>query len=238
MALRDNLVVMWEQEHDPAMFPIWNSVFPHANQMTGVNFDPELSPPGSLVDAKVGKGILLNGTSQHLLLDNSAGISHEGNAFTIGWWFRPASLKNGASLLTSDEWLVITEQVGGDFFVKVTFGGFVDAPTDVTIPTPLVVGQWYFLAFGFRPDEGRVFAVLDMKLAVYEPRTTLQPAVLTAYIGAGLGSLFHGTSDDLAIWRRAVDVDELIEIHNGGAGLSFSNWDLAAKPCKAITCCD
>src|SRR5687767_2780091 len=104
MALKDGLVAMWNMGQDPALYEVWDQSH-NGNHLTGVNFDPSEPASTRLVDGIVangkrplighkpipGKAIQLNGTAI-LKLASNAGISHQQNSFTVGFWFKPLIL--------------------------------------------------------------------------------------------------------------------------------------------------
>lgn len=234
MALKDSsLVAMWQFKDDPALYPVWDSAWPHANTMQAVGFDPALTPPGSLVDAKVGKGILVDGGQFFRIAAGSAGVSHQGNPFTVPLWFKPTQLNQGAQLIANNEWSIVTALDTGVFYFELTIDGKILPVTNV----PLVVGKFYFLAFGYR-EEGtisEVWASVNLSERVTSAHTLGGPSISAFLVGGGGAPGIH---DDMAIFRRTLSANELKTLYNGGNGLPFDEWDAAPKPCRSITCCD
>jgi hypothetical protein len=234
MALRGNLTAYWPMQHDPALFTVWDKVWPHANKLTAANFDPSLPVSERLVVAKIGKGILCDGGSQSLQMSSSAGVSHQGNPFTVAMWIRFESigLSLGASVAANSEWSVTTYDDSGVLRWEVT----IDGKTIPVSNAAIEPGLWNFLAFGYRVTDvgGRVWASVNMAPAITGIHTLGAPVVGPFIIG---GNGTHCTFDDAMVWRRDVGAFELSAIYNDGDGLPFDEWD-TVSPCASITCCD
>lgn len=233
MALKDDLLAYYNFEQDPRLFPIHDQSG-NGNHLTGVNFNPVPTPTTSLVEGKLGKAISFNGSNQSATV--ASGVNFLGQPFTFAFWYKPLSFSDGGSILTMTALggVSTVDDGSGNFSFRVTLAGKTISPAVV-----LVLNQWYFLVFGYVPiTEGRgrshIFCGLDMfegQKAIWE----LNPTFGSSFTVGGGGS--HGVYDELAVWTRAVDAEELTAIYNDGDGLDFSEWD-AVRTCKEIKCCD
>lgn len=239
MALSDRLVAYWNMAQDPALFVVHDGVFPHLNPLTGHGFSPDLTPPGSLVNGKLGKAIQFNGINQYLTIASNTGFSHQNGEFTSFIWFKPTVLAHQKIIATTAEWGVSTELSGGSHYISVSIEDEDVLITDV----PLVVGQWYFIALGYREtldiaDTSVIWASVNLSKRFTDLQAGLTPVINPFSIGgtANIGWI-NGVIDDVAIFRRALSDVELRRIYNGGDGLPFEEWP-EAEPCETITCCD
>lgn len=231
MALKNSLVAHWGFKDDPALYPVWDNAWPHNNTMQAVGFDPALTPPGSLVTGRVGKAIEVDGGQFFRIADGNAGVSHQGNPFTVAFLFQPSALNQGAVIAANNEWSISTPLNSGIFSFEI----IIDGKTLPVTGAPLVVGQYYFLAFGYREDANEVWASVNLGERVTSAHTLGGPSI-SAFLISGGGA--PGIHDDWAIWRREVSAAELSQIYNDGDGLEFAEWDKAAKVCETIPCCD
>jgi hypothetical protein len=239
MELKNALTAYWNMQQDPALFTVWDKVWPHTNKLTANGFDPDLTPPGSLVAGKLGKAIQFNGVDQWLSIASNAGVNHNGGEFTGAMWFKPIALAHAKRLIGSVDWGVNIIGDGANHVVNVSIEEGSISLTD----TPLIVGQWYFLCFGWygsvAPDETGTYswASLNMGPAVREFRTAWSdPEGPFTIGGTSSGARVAAIIDDTAIWRRRVTAAELSAIYNDGDGLPLEEWD-RVKVCKSITCC-
>lgn len=227
MALTKDLAAMWNMEQNPILFPVHDQSG-NGNHLTG-------SAGAVLVEGKINEGIELTGTST-LNLASNAGISHQGEAFTVGFWFKPLVLDSALAILghPDGEWLVQMELSGSDFYLRVRIApDGADTIMNVT-DVPMVIGEWYWVAFGWYDDNGSyAWATVNLSERVRAALAGPLPAPLVTPPIFWNPHVF----DDTAIWRRNVSANELREIYNGGKGLSFEEWD-APDVCDAITCCD
>lgn len=232
MALKDSLVAHWGFKDDPALYPIWDNAWPHNNTMQAVGFDPALTPPGSLVTGRVGKAIEVDGGQFFRIAAGNAGVSHQGNPFTVAFLFQPSALNQGAVIAANNEWSISTPLNSGIFYFEI----IIDGKTLPVTSAPLVAGQYYFLAFGYRAgDANEVWASVNLGERFTSIHTLSGPSI-SAFLISGGGA--PGIHDDWAIWRREVPASELSHIYNDGDGLEFSEWDKSAKVCESIPCCD
>lgn len=240
MALTDDLVAYWGFEHDVALFGGWDSVWPHSNTLVAVNFDASLPASERLVKGIVpidrwghlGNAVRTPGIVGSVALQPSSnsGISHQGGPFSVVFWYKPTTLEAPGEVLGGiGEWWVIRDTSGGSVFLSF----LIDVSGANTIlnvvNVPLVLGEWYFVAFGW-DGSSRAWATVNLQSGV--------TADAAAYSPSSHVPFFWGNNifDDVAIWRRSLSDSELRKIYNRGKGLSFSEWEEA--PCGAITCCD
>lgn len=221
MALKDSLAAHWGFEHDQALFPgvfdqsgNGNDLIPNSNFVAGSN----------LVPGKVGNAIKMDGSHLFNLNPSSAGISHQGNGFTVAFWYRPSSLLFFEQLVSGGEWSVAFDS--GVF--KVTVDG-----KEMVLPNTIETEQWYFIALGWM-DTPRpyIWAVVNMTDQVRTVRDAITTTISSFTVGNG-----NGTIDDFAIWRRSVPAHELYQIWNKANGLPFEEWG-DPENCRSIECCD
>lgn len=231
MALKDSLAAYWNFEQNPALgFEIWDQTH------NGNHLRPQslaASQP-TLVPGKIDNGTqIINGAQ--LKLQSNSGISHQGNSFTVCGWFQPQLLTTPLPILgdTEGEWLVQMEVSGADHYLRFRIEpDGRDATINIT-DVPLIIGQWYFIAFGWYDHSGS-FAWASVNLSD-KVRTELSAPLVTTLNPP----LFQGESvfDEIGIWRRALTAQEIREIYNDGDGFPFEEWDVVT-PCREITCCD
>lgn len=229
MALTDGLIAHWGFEHDPIIYGVWDNVPPHRNNLVASNFPSQPSP---LVNGKLGKAIETDGGGMFSLPSSSAGVSHQGNPFTVAFWFKPTALNEGAVVAVNNEWNVTTPQSAGSFYFQIEIDGKQVPVTSV----PLVVGEWYHVCFGWYDHNGSfVWAVVNLSDRVRGPHVLSGPTLGPFLIGGGSAP---GVHDDFAIWRRALSAQEIRALYNHGKGLPFEEWDKATACPPAINCCD
>lgn len=238
VSLRDDLVAYWAFDKDPRRFSVWDKTH-HQNNLTPHGWASEIETD-NLVDGRIGDAIQTDGETQYFDIASNAGFSHQGDEFTFVMWFKPLTLANLKFLATTTEWGALIIEDSGSFYVQVTI-----EDEDITITSvPLVAGEWYFLALGWRvhesdPDLSVAWATINM-----EPPLTANQAGLTASAGpfavaAGTGAtaFVEGTFDDAAFWRRSLTAGELHELYNDGDGLPLSEWEPAACE-RGARCCN
>lgn len=245
MALNDEyLAAMWQFRHDPALHPLlWDSSH-NGNHLTPHGFDPALSPPGSVVDGKVGKAIELNGEDQYFIIASNAGFSHEGNPFTFVGWFMLLELGNNKFLYSTTEWGVAMVASGSNHFLTVSI-----EDEDLTLSgVPLEIDTWYFLSLGWHqnvdnPSASRVWAKLDRSDGASSEQSGLTAAPGPFSIGAGTGGtgFVRAVFDDAAFFRRELTSAEFLQLFNPeddeGRGLAFEDWDTVSGCSREINCC-
>lgn len=219
MALKDNLVAYWGFEYSPQLYPQVFDQSGNGNHLSANNF---VVGGSGVVTAKLGNGIETDG-SNGFSLSSYAGISHEGDDFTVVMWFKPSTLVFTATLVSGNEWSVVLDTV-----FKVTIDG-----KELTLSTALEAGQWYFLAFGWNSGApGFIWASVNLADGIQDPRSSI-----TQTLGSFLmGNNTVGVFDDMAIYRRSVSDEELEQIYNDGDGLPFEDYE--EQSCRSIECCD
>lgn len=230
MALPDNLAAYWNMAQNPAVFPVHDQTG-NGNNLTGYN-----SP--LLVDGNIGKGIQFNGTNQFLSIASNSGFSHQGGEFTAFLWFMPLALAHQKVIATTTEWGVQMILSGGNYYVSVDIENETVTVTDV----PLVVGEWYFIALGYRAiditDRSYVWASVNLSDRVREYQSGLTPAPGPFSIaGTAASGWISGVFDDAALFRRSLTAQEIRSIYKKGKGLPFEDYG-SVTPCREITCCD
>lgn len=231
MALKDSLVGYWNMAQDPGLFPVHDRVFPHRTPLIGVNFDVDENPPTRLVTGLLDKAIWLHG-NRTLNAQSNTYLSHQASQFTVGLWWQPRNLVAPSTIFGNGdgEWLATVQTSGGNYYVRLTISEQDLLVSDV----PLVVGQFYFITFGWNGTS--VWASVNLSARVTVDLAALLPAQPNKPIlfnGDGASAYF----DDTMIWRRSVSASELDAIYNDGDGLPFNQWDATPKPCRAITAC-
>lgn len=231
MALKDDLRAYWNMGQNPLLFPVHDQSG-NGNHLTGFN-----AP--TLTAGKIGDAILFNGTDQYLSIASSSGFSHQGNEFTAFIWFKPLALSNNKIIATTTEWGVLMVESGGAHYINIAV-----EDEDVTVTdVPLVVGQWYFIALGYKEfsqaaEDHYIWGSVNLSPRVLDSQSGLTPSS-TVFSMGGTSAIgwVNGVIDDAAIFRRALSDQELAQIYNDADGLPFEDYDKVIE-CKVIDCCD
>lgn len=231
MALTDNLVAYWNMGQNPELFPVHDQTG-NGNNLIGYN-----SP--LLVTGKLDNAIQFDGVNQFLSIASNSGFSHQGGEFTFFLWFKPEALAHQKVIATTTEWGVLMLLSGGNYYISVD----IENETVIVTDVPLIVGEWYFIALGYREvniaDRSYVWASVNLSDRVREYQTGLTPAAnVFSIAGTAAIGWISGVFDDAAFFRRSLTAQEIRAIYNNGDGLPFEDYDAPPIPCRKISCCD
>jgi hypothetical protein len=158
----------------------------------------------------------------------------EGQPMSVTLWFRSHGLQGGDPVILGNKdwvsgynegWLLLANE-GGDNSFGANFASGGDARVDLE-DVDYTDTQWWFLAVTYDPtglavmvagDADGVMRWMALEAAALGALTSSYPL----HIGQdGTGTYPHNLAadiDDLAIWRRALSMDELNAIYAGGQG--------------------
>lgn len=165
---------------------------------------------------KYGSGIALDGTADHLSIDNSPTLNLSGTTMTFSAWIKPqggggdqvlfGKFYNGT--MVSPFYQYGMELGGGtspDFYIG-TPSGVLGAHMD----SPLPLGQWSHVTAVFDGSNVRFFLNGDM-VASRPLSATITQRDTPMYLGADIrpGQYLNGALDDVRVYNRALNQDEL-----------------------------
>ena len=178
-----------------------------------------------------GNAVQFNGTNQYLVVNGDANnFNFAGESMTVSAWFTADSISRSWQALTgkgdgANNWRL--HRRGGDVPAEMSFcGGSADIPKH---NTALTVGgatpKWHHVV-GVSEVGVSVRLYMDGVLVSTGPAPTLNPTTTPLRIGDNAGATgryWHGKVDDFALWNRALSVEEITQIYQGGlAGTSLA----------------
>lgn len=221
--IREDLVLLYHMDD-----PDWNGSPGEVIDSSG-NERHATSVSATLAEGRFGTGGLFDGVNDELVFEDD-GFLDGAKAFTLSVWARPDTLDNGG---------IVTKRLMFGNGGEVTFTLFVSEPNDAGLPagaTPGIyadvngstddrfssvftwndVGKWYHLLLWFNGEEDpsqRVRLYVDGQLDTVvveqsESMGTFRSALRVGNMPGG-GAYFHGAIDEVAIWRRALEDDEI-----------------------------
>ena len=88
-----------------------------------------------------------------------------------------------------------------------------------------IINQWYFVATVYDHDAQDMTLYVDTRTPVVTPVATGSATVDSAefYIGSSNGATiwFDGRIDEVGAWSRALSANEVAQLYNGGAGVTY-----------------
>ena len=172
------------------------------------------------VDAKFGKGILLDGIDQFVEVENSEeDMNFIDQSFSLSCWFKVNELnKSWQALVAKGEgqrWRI--HRRGGESIMTFN-GGNGDVPAG---PTSVDDGEYHHLVAvrDLDNDEARLYinGELESSNSGLNPEENFNPMMIGENPDAG-GRTWDGEIDDMALWTRVLSDDEISEIFNSGTG--------------------
>lgn len=184
------------------------------------------SSPIVFTDGQFGKCISLNGIDQfvEIMGGDQLDFNFETTSFTVALWCSPASFESLFGTL-------IGKRSGSSF--SWSFGRFGDrrgvnfyiAPFPGLLGNLLVDDQFHQVALVVDRENGNVAGFVNGMEVWSEGFTTLKESRERVTIGGSSDLLlgeeldrWHGSIDDVAIWRRALSADEIASLWNDGRG--------------------
>jgi hypothetical protein len=160
----------------------------------------------------------------------------DGQAFSVSLWFRSRGLQGGDPVILGNKdwssgynegWSLLANE-GGDnaFGANLASGG--DERIDLEY-VDYADTAWWFLALVYNPDglatlfTGDADGVMRWMALETSGLTTLTSSYPLHVGQDGTGEYPHnldGDLDDLAIWRRALSMDDVMQLYQGGEGRS------------------
>ena len=206
--LEEGLVGYW---------PLDGDFVDHAgtNDGTFMGSDPE----AVFETGVLGDGIVLDGIDQYIEIANESNFDFVDQDFSISAWFRVDSFtKSWQALIAKGEgnrWRV--HRRGGESIMTWN-GGNGDVPADANFP--IDDEEFHHFVGVSTADEVQMY--MDGELVSIGDFPTVENNDQPVMIGENpdaRGRTWHGLIDDVAIWGRALDEDEIAAIYNGGDGM-------------------
>ncbi|MBM98755.1 MAG: hypothetical protein CMJ77_06470 [Planctomycetaceae bacterium] len=206
--LEEGLVGYW---------PLDGDFVDHAgtNDGTFMGSDPE----AVFETGVLGDGIVLDGIDQYIEIANESNFDFVDQDFSISAWFRVDSFtKSWQALIAKGEgnrWRV--HRRGGESIMTWN-GGNGDVPADANFP--IDDEEFHHFVGVSTADEIQMY--MDGELVSIGDFPTVENNDQPVMIGENpdaRGRTWHGLIDDVAIWGRALDEDEIAAIYNGGDGM-------------------
>ena len=186
---------------------------------TGTN-DGTFGNNPTWVTGLYGGALSFGGINDYVNCGNDSSLNFGGNAFSVESWIKindsglnPILFKGG--MQDRDLFFTINSQKLTGGFEQETTGSNITATGATTIATD----TWYHVAFTYNGiDEIIVFVNGNSD---GNRISSIKPAVNSADLVIGRDapngpSYFNGFIDDVAIWNRALDTDEISSIYNVG----------------------
>jgi hypothetical protein len=223
MALKDNLVSYYKFDENANT---------NATDATGTHTLTQTGNVGKITTGKINSARGPVNASNYFSKANMLGTINGRSSFTFTLWFkRPASWASGNDVPfilfvgktgTSDvslrigQWSKANNTVSCQYRVGTT--SYTSGPVEFTDT------GWNFLAGRF--DDGYVTMwINDSKEDTSSRADAGNNTAGDTYVGkwAGATYSFEGDVDELAIWSRALDDEEVEAVYNSGNGLSYEN---------------
>jgi len=225
MALADNLVAYWELEEASG-----DRVDSHST------YDLTQSGTPSNATGVQGNGVDLElSSSQHLYVADPFHIS---NNLSISSWIKPESFTNNDNRWIC-RWYNQTEYIlrlnAGKVDVLHSCSG---GTVQVTGASSLSTGTWYHIVTTYNSTDGLKVYVNNGSPLTAAANGTINNSVEPFTIGVArssggavaAGTLFDGIVDEVGVWDKTLTTDEVAELYNSGAGMSYADITGGAAP--------
>lgn len=220
MALSTNLVAYYKLDGNSN-----DSVGSNNGSDTGITYGSSYG--------KIGQGALFNGTSSKIVIGTSSTFNFERtDSFSISAWVNTTTFNNGPILSK----LVNSGSYNG-YEVLVVGGNIVflmnntDPSNGISVSATsntMSTGSWYHVVVtysGTSLASGVKMYVNGSLCSQSVNFDNLSASILSSVapqIGARpSGNVTNGDLDEIGIWSRALSADEVSQLYNGGAGLSY-----------------
>ncbi len=192
-----------------------------------------------LVDGKFGKALSFDGIDDYVLVSNHSSLNPSGS-MTIEAWFKTTDA-NGGMIVNKDG---ISSGVNRQYDIHINPDGGLAAnfwgPSRAFVNTKVAPnfnpsnyndGEWHHVAATFNAEDGKVRLSVDGALVGTSVDTisSVVPTSEDVWIGNRWKSpwKFDGIIDEVRIWSRALDADEIMASAQGGLrALWHFNGDL------------
>jgi hypothetical protein len=212
MALTDSLVSYWELEETSG-----TRVDSHgSNDLTDLNtVSYATGKQGNAADFERG-----NSEAFSLAL-GSTGLELKDN-FSVSFWFKAESLATYHQFYTSgtqaNQWRLGIRS--GTPQLRFT----IDSIADYTAATTISTDTWYHIVYIKNGTNIKIYLDNSLDLDTTVSASVTTPSG-TAYFGrlAGADGFLDGLLDEFGFWGRSITSDEVAELYNSGAGLSYAD---------------
>lgn len=228
MALKDNLVAVWELNS--------NGNDSHStNNLTGVNTPGYVSGKFSQNAAR-----LASASSQAFTIADNAALSMDDETFSIAFWTRITASSGEQRFISkydynseNREYSFALNQGSSNrisFMVSADGTGVSALQNADSYGAPSVDGSTWVWVYGYH-EQG-------VGIGISVNNGTIDTTVHTGGVHQGTSPFDIGRMYDIryidadiqqvAVWRKLLTSDDRIAIYNGGTGLAFSAWDAAS----------
>ena len=190
------------------------------------------------VPGKVGTGALALGPSIYINIDSVADDVQGAADITLNGWVKTATT-------VKTYWIACNTGTGGNvvlFAIDATLGGvsyIYDGGTstrDIPSMNPVNDNQWHMLTYVKSGSVGTHYVdgvVQGTHTVSYAPFSSNDLWSIGQEWDTATPSDFFsdaGQVDEVAIWRRALTIDEIVKIYNAGNGMSLLRQPVASSP--------
>jgi hypothetical protein len=223
VALKDNLIAMWELE-----------------EASGSALDSHQSfhlTENGTCDDVVGKiggaRETVSGAGEYFSRASSSDLQTGDIDWSIAGWVYPNSVDFYKVVAAKDhigtarEWILLIDQDLSSKFTFTVFNGTTTGVGTVQWGTAPSTSTWYYLAAGHSTTSSEVWISVNGGTPV-TASTTGTPGTTSVDFTLG-GHFSHnihwdGRIDEFGFWKRDIRSD-LAELYNSAAGLAFAEWD-------------
>jgi len=168
----------------------------------------------------LGNGIDFSGGNDYVTTANAAFLDGAAD-FTIALWFKPSELTSYNGIIGNwnggnpDRWAFATNGTNLTFY-----NGNGDVAWRDSGATGMSTGNWYHIAI-VRSGSTFTYYVNGVAKGTNEDSGTLQESGATVWgaLGTGGSNPSIAIFDELAVWDKALGVNDLLDQYNAGAGL-------------------
>ncbi|MCC7476395.1 MAG: laminin G domain-containing protein [Pirellulales bacterium] len=223
----------------------------------------DAAPSGSVVDTgslrnapawisgMFGAGVQFNGTSQDILIPNSADMNINSNAVTISAWVKLDKLPSAMTgsyggVLDSqpDNYVMYMDKGNKELRFKVVDNAGVSTGAHPGIPEAMLnTSDWFHVMGSYDGSQGAVRIYLNGNLVDIGSMPTVVQTVRTGQVSSigaqpttaspyTASNFFPGAISDVAVWNRSLGAAEAQYLYNSGTGnaVGAANPDIAALP--------
>lgn len=232
MALIDNLVSYWKMDETSDGSGAVTRVDSHGNN--------DLTDNNNIAS---GTGIINNGadlesgSSEYLSITDAAQTGLDfATDFSFSMWIKPESVPGANSYFylinkgfeagVDRQYAFIYETFGGSFWdLNISFNGSASASVLHQSHTPSA-GTWYHMVVSYDASAGTADFWIN---GTAQTQGTGGPTSIhngddDLFIGRGETLYYDGLIDEFGMWSRTLTSDEVAELYNGGAGLSYDDF--------------
>ncbi len=190
------------------------------------------------VPGKVGTGALALGVSKYIIIDSVANDIQGADDITLSGWVKTATT-------TKTYWIACNTATGGNvilFAIDATLGGvsyIYDGGTslrEIHSLNPVNDNQWHMLTYVKSGSVGTHYVdgvEQGTHIVSYAPFSSDDLwSIGQEWDSANTSDFFSdaGQLDEVAIWRRALTMAEIVKIYNAGKGMSLLRGPAASSP--------